>query len=91
MTQAEDLTYAVRLLAQVLSLSGNVEPAEHFARLHDELVGGPDEARLQQIADELVASSPMAQEHGFDLEARRAFAKVWTAAKAVQTGGAQPG
>lgn len=84
MTTRDDLAYAVRLLAQVLSLSGNVAPAEHFARIHDELSAGPDEARQRAIADELLASSRLAQEHGFDLEARQAFAKVWTAAKALQ-------
>jgi len=87
MTDTTTLTLQVRLLAQVLSLSGNVEPAERFARLHDELVAQPRGTRLREIVDELLASSRVAQQHAFDLEAREAFAKVWTAAKAVQRGG----
>ena len=86
MTTTDDLIYAVRLLAQVLNMSGNVEPAEHFARVHDELSAGPDAARVGAIAAELLASSPLAQKHAFDIEARQAFAKVWIAAKAAQTG-----
>ena len=76
----------MRALAERLAAGGMHDPADRFARLHDELAAEPEADRLLQILREIRDSSRVASEQGFDLDARRAYAAMWACARETLAG-----